>query len=85
MYADDGSPKVLLVDSSTISCQLMVMEESPGLHETKPDSIKVYAISDRKHHWPSLFRTVAFSGVSNFVPSAAIEKEKERKKACQEL
>ena len=81
IYNDDKTPSVMIIDADTISCHLMVMEESPGLHETKPDSQTVYKISDRKHHWPTIFRKVASSGVENFVPSVAINREKERKRA----
>jgi hypothetical protein len=84
-YAEDASPLVMIVDSSTISCQVMVKEESPGLHEKKPESTVVYETSDRKHHWPTIFRHVASHGVVNFVPSVVAKKERDRKKAGKKV
>jgi hypothetical protein len=77
-YNDDNTPDVRLVDSSTISCQLMMTEESPGLPEHKPASDLMYETSDRRHHWPTLFKKVAFAGLDNYVPSVAKQNKKAR-------
>jgi hypothetical protein len=56
----------------------MMTEESPGLHEHKPESDLVYETFDRRPHWPPLFKKVAFAGLNNYVPSLAKQKKKAR-------
>jgi hypothetical protein len=62
----------------------MVVEEMPGLHEKKPESSVIYEVSDRRRHWPTIFKTVASAGIENYLPSVAKEKVKARRKAKRE-
>jgi hypothetical protein len=75
-YDPDNTPNVLLIESSTKFCHIMVVEEMPGLPENKPESNIIYKVSDRRHHWPTIFKTVASAGIENYLPSVAKEKVK---------
>ena len=62
-------PTIQLVLATTLACPVFIIEEVPGLKETKPESDLVYEVSNRRLHWAKIFLHMAKVGVNNFVPS----------------
>jgi hypothetical protein len=77
-YQDNGKPTIQLVLATTLSCPVFIVEEEPGLRESKPQSDFVYEVSNRRLHWPKIFLHMAKEGVHNFVPSR-VKKNKQTK------
>jgi hypothetical protein len=63
-----------LIPLSSMECPCYVVEECPGVFESRPGSTFVHEVFDRKSHWSTAFLEICKGGLSKY---EATEKSKE--------
>jgi hypothetical protein len=61
-----SKPRHHIVALTSIECPCYVVEECPGVFESRPASTFVHEIFDRKSHWSMAFLEICKVGISNF-------------------